>query len=445
MTFVYGILGLGLIVLIHETGHFIAAKITGVKVEAFSIGMGPVLLHKTVKGTDFRLSLIPLGGYCAMKGEKAFQEALNNHEDHITGEPNSFYGVHPLKRAFIAFCGPFFNVLFAVVAFTVISMVGYDFYSADNRIVLATEVYEDIESAAKDAGLQTGDRIVSINGEPTPLFSDISQAVAAAPEEILQLIIDRNGRTLSFDVMPILDKSSGTGKIGIMNWIDPVVAQVEEGSAAATAGLLEGDRITRLDGTKVSNIYDLQKAVKNKSGAFSLEYIRNGQAHTTSITLNENGEFGIYFTTDIHHTETYWFLPAIWQGLKETMNLTGLTIKSIGLLFKGVDLTQAVSGPARITKMIGETAEAGFKAGFSTGVVSVLNFLALISISLFIMNLLPIPILDGGLILFAIIEFIRKKQIKPKVLYYVQFIGIGLIVILFVIALFSDINYFIHN
>ena len=445
MTFVYGILGLGLIVLVHETGHFIAAKIAGVKVEAFSIGMGPVLLHKTMKGTDFRLSLIPLGGYCAMKGEKAFQDALNNNENVITGDPDSFYGVHPLKRAFIAFCGPFFNVLFAVVAFTVISMIGYDFYSADNRIVIATEVYDDIESAAKEAGLQTGDRIVSINGEPTPLFSDISQAVAAAPEETLNLVVERNGSNFPFIVIPKLDKSSGAGKIGIMNWIDPVVAQVEEGSAAATTGLTEGDRIIQLDGTEISNIYDLQKAVKNKSGSFPIQYMRAGILKNGTISLTEGEEFGIYFSTDIHHTETYCFFPAIWQGIKETVNLTGLTVKSIGLLFKGVDLTQAVSGPARITKMIGETAEAGFKAGFSTGVVSVLNFLALISISLFIMNLLPIPILDGGLILFAFIEFIRKKQIKPKVLYYVQFIGIGLIVILFVIALFSDINYFIHN
>ena len=445
MTFVYGILGLGLIVLVHETGHFIAAKIAGVKVEAFSIGMGPVLLHKTMKGTDFRLSLIPLGGYCAMKGEKAFQDALNNNENVITGDPDSFYGVHPLKRAFIAFCGPFFNVLFAVVAFTVISMIGYDFYSADNRIVIATEVYDDIESAAKEAGLQTGDRIVSINGEPTPLFSDISQAVAAAPEETLNLVVERNGSNFPFIVIPKLDKSSGAGKIGIMNWIDPVVAQVEEGSAAATTGLTEGDRIIQFDGTEISNIYDLQKAVKNKSGSFPIQYMRAGILKNGTISLTEGEEFGIYFSTDIHHTETYCFFPAIWQGIKETVNLTGLTVKSIGLLFKGVDLTQAVSGPARITKMIGETAEAGFKAGFSTGVVSVLNFLALISISLFIMNLLPIPILDGGLILFAFIEFIRKKQIKPKVLYYVQFIGIGLIVILFVIALFSDINYFIHN
>ena len=444
MTFVYGILGLGLIVLVHETGHFIAAKIAGVTVEAFSIGMGPVLLHKTIKGTDFRLSLIPLGGYCAMKGEKAFQDALNNNESVIKGDPDSFYGVHPLKRAFIAFFGPFFNVLFAVVSFTVIAMVGYDFYSADNRVVLATDVYPDMESAAQESGIITGDRILSINGKETPLFTDISQAVAAAPEETLSLVVDRDGTKLNFSVTTKLDKSTGAGKIGIMNWIEPVVAQVEEDSAAATAGLMEGDRIVSLNGTEIDNIYKMQKAVQGLNGTFSIEYLRGEKLYASTITLAEGDEFGIYFKTDIHHTETYWLIPAIWQGIKETVSLTGLTIKSIGLLFKGVDLTQAVSGPARITKMIGETAEAGFKAGFRAGVVSVLNFLALISISLFIMNLLPIPILDGGLILFALIEFIRKKQIKPKVLYYVQFIGIGIIVILFIIALFSDINYFVH-
>ncbi|MCR4714904.1 MAG: RIP metalloprotease RseP [Treponemataceae bacterium] len=445
MTFVYGILGLGLIVLIHETGHFVAAKLTGVTVEAFSIGMGPVLLHKTIKGTDFRLSLIPLGGYCAMKGEKAFQEALNSNENYIKGEPDSFYGVHPLKRAAIAFSGPFFNILFAIVAFTVISMIGYDFYSADNRIVLATDVYEDIASAAQEAGLLTGDRIISINGKQTPLFTDISQEVASSPDEMLSLLVDRNGNTLTINVTAKLDKSTGTGKIGIMNWIDPIIAQVEEGSAAEKAGLESGDIIIRADGIEISNIYELQKIIQNQNDYLTIEYKRLDQIHACSLKLQPEEDLGIYFTTDIHHTKTYWFIPAIWQGIKETVDLTALTIKSIGLLFKGIDLTQAVSGPARITKMIGETAEAGFKAGFSTGIVSVLNFLALISISLFIMNLLPIPILDGGLILFALIEFISKRQIKPKFLYYIQFVGIGIIVVLFVIALFSDINYFIHT
>lgn len=445
MTFVYGILGLGLIVLIHETGHFIAAKLSGVTVETFSIGMGPVLLHKNIKGTDFRLSLIPLGGYCGMKGEKAFQDAINNNESHISGDPDSFYGVHPLKRAFIAFAGPFFNVLFALFAFTVISMIGYDFYSADNRVVLVTDVYDDMESAAKDTGIMTGDRIVSINGKETPLFTDISQIVSASPDETLELIVERNGQSLSFSVTAKLDKSTGAGKIGVMNWIDTLIAKVDEGSEAETAGLLAGDTIISFNDIPVDNIYSLMKALNGKNGEFPIEYIRDGKLCYGTITVSDNSDVGISFMTEKHHTETYSLFPAIWEGIKETVNLTGLTLKSIGLLFKGVDLTQAVSGPARITKMIGETAEAGFKAGFSTGVVSVLNFLALISISLFIMNLLPIPILDGGLILFALIEFLRKKQIRPKILYYVQFIGIGIIILLFIIALFSDINYFIHS
>ena len=138
----------------------------------------------------------------------------------------------------------------------------------------------------------------------------------------------------------------------------------------------------------------------------------------------------------------YGFFGSIKQGFLETVETIGLTFKSIGLLFKGVDFTSAVSGPIRITQMIGETAQAGFSAGFSTGIVAVLNFLALISISLFIMNLLPIPILDGGLILFALIEAISRKKIHPKVLYYVQFIGLAFIVVLFCIAMFSDFKYF---
>lgn len=118
-----------------------------------------------------------------------------------------------------------------------------------------------------------------------------------------------------------------------------------------------------------------------------------------------------------------------------------LTFKSIGLLFKGVDVTQAVSGPVRITIMLGDTVQSGFDAGVRSGLASTLNFLALISISLFIMNLLPIPILDGGLILFALIQILIRRSVHPKVMYYTQFIGIGFIIILFGIALFSDARY----
>jgi regulator of sigma E protease len=133
--------------------------------------------------------------------------------------------------------------------------------------------------------------------------------------------------------------------------------------------------------------------------------------------------------------------PAIGQGFRETYNIFALSVKSIAMLFQGIDISKTVSGPVRITVMLGDTVKNGFTENFNAGLVSTLNFMALISVSLFLMNLLPIPILDGGLILFALIEFFRRRQVKPKFLYYVQFVGIAFIALLFVVALFSDIGY----
>ena len=130
MTIVWGILCLGLIVFVHELGHFIAARLCGVKVESFSIGMGPVLAHKTIGETDYRLSLLPFGGYCGMKGEQGFRDALEQNLPAIPKEEGSFYGVHPLKRAIIAFSGPAMNLVFAAISLSIIAMTGYTFYAA---------------------------------------------------------------------------------------------------------------------------------------------------------------------------------------------------------------------------------------------------------------------------------------------------------------------------
>jgi regulator of sigma E protease len=162
----------------------------------------------------------------------------------------------------------------------------------------------------------------------------------------------------------------------------------------------------------------------------------NSEENKTSI--------GIGFFAEKVQSKKYSLFPAIINGFVEAGKTTALTFKSLGLLFQGIDLTKAVSGPLRITVMLGDTAKEGFSAGFSTGIITVFNFLALISISLFIMNLLPIPILDGGLILFALIEAITKRQISPRIQYYVQFIGIAFILVLFAFAMFGDISYIIN-
>ena len=463
MTIIYGLLGLSIIVFIHEAGHFAAARIFGVKVESFSIGMGPVLLHKLVGGTDYRLSLIPFGGYCGMKGEKDFQNAMEKGLDTIAAETDSFYGIHPFKRLCIAFAGPFANFLSALIALSIIAMIGYDYYTTSNKIILA----EDLPNPkaefgiqtfpASRAGLQTGDRIIAVNGKSIAYFSDIVENVSLNAGTMLRIDAERNRQILQFTLTPETDKSSGAGKIGIVSWIDPIIENTADGSAAQRANLQKGDRITELNGQTVCNTIDLFKAAANLQEA-DIVYERGGKKYTARLTA-ENAERseknatdektektetnllrGINWKVERVHSKTYSFFPAFVQGAKETGKMITVTIKGIGLLFKGVDVKQAVSGPIGITMMLGESAKAGFSAGLRAGTVTVLNFTAVISLSLFLMNLLPIPILDGGLILFALIELIRGKGLKPKTLYKIQFIGVAFIAVLFVFGMFADIS-----
>lgn len=448
MTIIYGLIGLGFIVFIHELGHFITAKICGVTVESFSIGMGPILLHKTIKGTDYRLSLIPLGGYCGMKGQKDFQVALDEKLESITGDKDSFYGIHPLKRVIIAFSGPFFNFIFAAIAFMIISMIGYSYYTSENKIILANEVYPEMESIAEKAGLQTGDQILSVNDKETPYFTDIYEAISISANKKTDLQVQRDSEIFNIEVTPSLNKETGAGVLGIVSWTNPLIDSVEKNSIAEKVGLKEQDLILQINDDIIKNTADYNNAIQ-KYDNFSMKVLRdNNEIIIENIELNPQKEdkttLGITFYTEKVKSKTYSFFPAIINGFVEAGKTTALTFKSLGLLFQGVDLTKAVSGPLRITVMLGDTAKAGFSAGFSTGIVTVFNFLAIISISLFIMNLLPIPILDGGLILFALIEAITKKQISPKIQYYVQFIGVGLILVLFVFAMFGDISYIIN-
>lgn len=367
MKWLYGLLCLFFLIVFHEFGHFLAAKLFGVKVESFSVGFGPILIHKKIHGTDYRLSLFPLGGYCGMKGEKDFQNAIEAKLPQIEAEKDSLYGIHPLKRALIGFAGPFFNFFFAFIAYSLISGIGYKYYTYSNSILINENI---TSSVAKDAGLESGDIITSINGKVTNDFSDLIQEISVRPDEDLILTVDRNGQNLSFNLHSEMDKATGSGKIGI---------------AADTSKILEKE------------------------------------------------------------SKKYSFFPALGHGFLESCNSVILTIKSIGLLFKGVDLDNAVSGPARVTEMLGTTVKEGFSAGLKQGLIALLSLMAIISISLFIMNLLPIPILDGGLILIAIIEFVFHKKINPKIQYYIQFIGLAFIALLFIIGLQGDIKYFLNK
>lgn len=364
MTILIGIIFLGVLVFLHELGHFLAAKLSGVAVEAFSIGMGPVLLHKEWRGTDWRLSLLPFGGYCAMKGEADFEEHYNGNAQ-IDGD--SFYGVKAVFRAFIGFAGPFANFLFSVFAFFVIALTGYTYYAVGNTIRLATEEHPELHSAAADAGIASGDKITKINGKETADFSDIQLECFTHPDEDIFVTVNRNGEILTFPVHTDRDEETGYGRIGVMP--DPDCIEEREVSPLG-------------------------------------------------------------------------FFLAIREGVTQTFRLIQLSCRGIATLFKGAKVSSNMRGVLGSSHMLGETAKSGFSAGFKSGIVSVLQFMALISVSLFIMNLLPIPILDGFLVLTSIVEAIFGFKVSPKARNIVQYVGIALIALLFTLAMSGDFHYF---
>lgn len=450
MTLIFGLLGLSLVVVIHELGHFFAARSAGVGVDAFSIGWGPRLASFTRGGVEWRISAFPLGGYCKLKGEDSFRIALERKLETIPAEAGSYYGASPWRRIAIGAAGPASNAVFAVVLFALAAGFGTTIVTPSNRIILASG-YPALSSTAQPnpadaAGLVTGDRILSIGGKPVRDYSDLQQLIGIAPGKPLAISVDRDGRPLELTVTPRLDTSTGAGLIGVYAWTDPLVGSVAPGSAADIAGLLPGDRIASVEGKPVENTIDFFSALAGKPEILELEARRNGQAVPLKLVLTwgKTGESdsGIGFAMMRRTVRADSLAQAVSMGFADTKDTLSLTLKGFGLLFSGVDVMKAVSGPARITWMVGKTASDGFKAEGAAGLVPVLKFLGFLSVGLFVMNLLPIPALDGGQILLFFAEWIKRRPLKVKTIYRFQYVGAAMIAALLLLSTFSDILFF---
>ncbi|MFP4385298.1 MAG: RIP metalloprotease RseP [Spirochaetia bacterium] len=443
---ILGLIGLGIVVLVHEIGHFVTAKASGVTVEAFSIGWGKELVGITRGETRYRISMIPIGGYCKMKGEHDLQESMAGKKTKITGTPGSYFYASPWKRILIAFSGPAMNIIFSAIVLTVVWTVGFSIQTFENRIIMASDypaLTAETETYPADrAGLQTGDRIISVNGDDTDNFRALQEKIALSAKETIRLTVLRNGNRIETTITPKLDTETGAGYIGIYPWVEPIVAEVTPDSPAASAGLEAGDVIISADGTEITNSLDFYLVAERIGDTFSVAFRRDGVRRETEIIpqYDEEGSpvFGITFQHITVTAGQYGIFRGIGKGFTETFRTLGIIIKSIGLLFKGVDLTNAVAGPIRITYMVGEVASEGFKLGFGKGLSAMFNFLSLLSVSLFFMNLLPIPALDGGQIILFTFEWITGKPLRPKLVYRYQYIGVILVILLLVLAVFSD-------
>ncbi|MFP4490182.1 MAG: site-2 protease family protein [Spirochaetaceae bacterium] len=448
LTIILGLLGLGVVVFVHELGHFLAAKASGITVEAFSIGWGKPLLRRTWRGTEYRLGMLPIGGYCKMKGEELFQKALEDKQDRIYQEEGSLFSAPVGKRLLTYIAGPAFNFIFSVLVLSLIWFIGFSVETFENRVILVSEypsLFEEQEYPADKAGLQTGDRIVEIDGREVDTYSDIRQIIAKSPRETLPLRVKRGGRDISLTISPDLDKSTGAGQIGVAAWIEPVIDTVEDGSSAKAAGLQPGDRITAVAGKETEHYLDIFQALSDTPEKVSVTYTREGLRGTADVSpeYDEGGNpnIGISFRGIEDKSPRVGPFSAIARGASESIETFALTIKGIGLLFSGVDVKQAVSGPIRITYMVGEVATSSFSEGSGSGLITLFRFLSFLSVALCFGNLLPIPALDGGFIVLSLVELVKGSSVSPKTFYRYQTVGFFIVIIILFLTTFGDITY----
>lgn len=437
MIIVYAAVLLGVLVFVHELGHFILAKMMGVKVLKFSLGFGPKIIGGKFGDTEYLLSAVPLGGYVKMLGEEPGEE-LNE------SERTRAYNYQPVwKRFAIVFSGPLFNLVFAAFVFVLIFMSGVPVPLPD-----IGDVQEN--SPAATAGLMTGDRVEQINGKTVESWHDISGILKKSSGQTLALKIIRNDRVVEVPVKPekkadknIFGEDKEVWDIGVEPLLLPEVGEVMKGSRAEKAGLKRGDRVIEVEGTALKtwqNMTTLIHASPEKPLKFKIQ--RGEQVMDMTITPKKES----YKTPDGEEMaigligikpagndfiKKYGLSESVSLGLKRTWDISELTVLSMVKLIQRIIPSSTIGGPIMIFQMAGEQA--------SQGALNFFTFMAVISINLGILNLLPIPILDGGHILFLGIEAIRRRPLSDKVVMIAQKAGLVFLLTLMALAFYNDI------
>jgi len=454
ITILLGLFGLGIVIIVHEYGHLLAARLSGIEVEAFAVGWGKTLKQFTHKNTQYKLNLFPVGGYCKLKGEEAFRKALENKYSTFPKEPGSLFSVSPVRRFLTYAAGPVFNLIFAVILFSSVWAIGYEYPTYSNRIILVSEFPilsgNDVsqENPAAKAGLQSGDYITRIGNNPISNFSDIQDALITNAEKELSLVYQREGTEYSTIIIPEMDRRTGSGIIGIYAWIDPIIKSFPPGSPEEAAGFQVGDLIKSVGNEPVTHALGFYNSI-SQSISNTVEVTVERENRETVLTYipaeNDDGnvsiQFGFPSLTITNKAES--LIDALGKGIKEMASTFSLTFKSIGMLFKGLELEEAMAGPIKITYLVGEAAAAGFRQSFVTGIRTLLQLLGFISVALGFANLLPIPALDGGQMVLAAAEGLTRRQISPRKYYILQIVGFGILFTLLFFTVFNDLRYFL--
>ena len=420
ITIIAGLILFSIMVISHEFGHFLAAKSTGIGVIKFSIGLGPRLFGFHFKGTEYVLSLFPLGGYVKMKGMEPGE---------FKGEKDEFFSKPIIVRSFVVFAGPFLNLIlaFLIYIFTIL-IFGVD-------ITPGTTIESIYNNKILSETVKKGDKIIRVNNKEVSNWYEISK-ITESSNDTLHFLLSRGDSAFT---VKFFNKNSK--EFPFIPMLEPVVGIVEKNSPAFNLGLLTGDKILSINGRKVVSFEDVRKEVmKNPGKRINIQWERNGKI-MEGFTIpkkqqtEENGkikEIGFLGVSALQEKLKLGFFRSVKEGSIRTIDSIKLICSIIVMLFQRRISPKTLGGPIAIFQLAGESVR--------WGIDFYLGFMALLSVNLFVFNLIPFPPLDGGHLLIFAIEKITGKKPTEKQMLIIQQIGFVIFLILIAFVFYNDIS-----
>lgn len=427
----YFIIIIGVLVLVHELGHFLSAKLFRMRVDRFSIGFPPRAFGKQIGDTDYCISWIPIGGYVKIAG--MIDESLDTNHLNEPPQPWEFRAKPIWQRVIVISAGVVMNIFLAIAIFW-----GMNLFKGKVFYAVTTVGYVQRESPAEKAGFYTGDKILAINEKKVTTWEDVLKNIYfESIARDARIRVERNGAE---QILTIPMGAAGSGSeinIGIIPvGISAKIGSVEQGQPASKVGLLANDELTKINDKFVFSAYDVTREIRaNPNKTITIEWKRNDQAMSTYVTPNESGRIGIGIETDVKGpslVESYGFFEALTVGVVDLTNYTGMYIVSLGQIVTGkISFSQSVGGPIRIAEMATQSAK--------RGVSSFLYLMAMLSVSLAIINILPFPALDGGHLFFLIYEAIFRREVPNKIRLALQQAGMFILLAFMAFVIYNDI------
>jgi regulator of sigma E protease len=416
---------LGVLIFVHELGHFLMARRIGVRVLTFSLGFGPKLINIKRGGTEYCVSAIPLGGYVKMAGE--------NPEDSRTGAPDEFLSKGKWQRFQVLVMGPIMNLVLAVIVMALVYYQGAQVPQFETQPVVIGTFAQD--SVGEKAGLKAGDRVVSVDGKDVENWDQFSMAIVGKANRQVSIGYIRDGRAAELIVVPTPQTKYEMGDIGVQPRIHPEVDLVNPGEPAAEAGLQKGDTILAAN-NELNVSYDrLIELIRTSEGkVLTLQVKRGHTVQTVNVSprkINGLVMVGAQIRPWETHTVNPSLVGAFKLSLQKNWEWTRLIVETLGGLFTRETSVKQLMGPVAIADLSGAAAQAGW--------ISLFSLMAMISLNLGLLNLMPIPVLDGGHIFILALEGLARRDFSMRVKEKMLLAGFVLLLMLMVTVIYNDL------